>query len=708
MGKALSVLVGVAATGSVMSICWLRRKASDREATGYSNCDLVGVLVGHWSIAHFLAARGLSTTLWALLRLPHLRPCSWARPDAMAAQGWSPLHCAVSQGCYSAAQVLLDMGASIGHADGQGNTALAMAVAQKQSALVQLLLRSGADANASDAKAATPLHIAAVTADASLVCSLLSAKAQPDARDAKGWTPLLAACAKPERWPAACALLEAGASARTVTHGQRLSALMLVAEWKQEQQAGIAAASLLKHSADPAVVNMFGETALHLACRHRQVGAILALCEHGAPTAAQDNDGRFPLQNLIACCCQAPEDNELVDVAMAAILRADPEAVHRLDFGDSSALHTLLDYARLEKSAPLVALKALLDARADPTLEDDTGFTAAHYVAAGEHEAKSEEAMMALLRASPLCPAKFWAGLDLGKKRDKSNSKYIMRRGGHHRIPMADRLAVLDGDVSFSSLARKLAGGRYRQVVALVGAGASTSAGIPDFRSPTGLWANDYSRETLSREGFYSNPERFWAAASEIFSGRKPTKAHALLARMAQEGILRRVYTQNIDGLELGAGVPSDAVVHCHGRVDKVVCSDHSCVLYGDTSSIVAELERVGKDEFKAPVCHCGALLRPAVVFFGESMPRCYERLSGEDMEACDLLLVIGTSLMVYPVAGLVSRVPPLTPRLLLNKERVGVWRNCESNPENYRDVMWEGDCDAGADELASSVGWTL
>merc|ERR1712025_862591 len=97
-------------------------------------------------------------------------------------------------------------------------------------------------------------------------------------------------------------------------------------------------------------------------------------------------------------------------------------------------------------------------------------------------------------------------------------------------------------------------------------------------------------------------------------------------------------------------------------------------------------------DTWKAPRCACGALLRPDIVFFGEPLPGDFATHSGEDMHECDLLIVIGTALSVYPVAGLVSRVSPLTPRLLINREAVGVWRSCDANTENFRDVFWQGE----------------
>lgn len=94
------------------------------------------------------------------------------------------------------------------------------------------------------------------------------------------------------------------------------------------------------------------------------------------------------------------------------------------------------------------------------------------------------------------------------------------------------------------------------------------------------------------------------------------------------------------------------------------------------------------------------------IVFFGEQLPATFHTLSGKDMHHCDLLIVVGTGLSVYPVAGLVNRVSSLTPRLLINREAVGLWWMCNANPENYRDVLFEGECDDGAAELQHALGW--
>jgi len=176
---------------------------------------------------------------------------------------------------------------------------------------------------------------------------------------------------------------------------------------------------------------------------------------------------------------------------------------------------------------------------------------------------------------------------------------------------------------------------------------------------------------------------------------------HHVLASLHERGILRRIYTQNIDGLEAAAGVPEDQIVECHGSALRTICSHNP---EHQLSSLPC-LAAMG-DLKEAPRCSCGALIRPDIVFFGEQLPTTFHNLSGKDMHECDLLIVVGTGLSVYPVAGLVNRVSSLTPRLLINREAVGPWRMCDANPENYRDVLFEGECDDGAAELQHALGW--
>jgi len=632
-----------------------------------------------------------------------LSPC--VDVDAVATENrWTALHIAATEGHTAVVQALVVLRCSPDVGTAQGHTALAIAVARGHRDIVRTLLDGQARPCVSDTKKTTPLHLAAVRGDAVSASLLISARAQLEAADGGGYTPLLVACAKENRWPVAELLLNSSAELGVATHGQKLSPLFLVSEWN-EVAGSKAVQMLLERNADASAVDVFGSTALHQACRRGAVEVVAALCRGGAPVEAQDNDGHFPLELLCACCAKAPEDQRLVEVALRSILEANPAAACRLDFSDASSLHVLLNLAGVEKTLPLLAVRALLDARADPTIEDESGYTAAHYAARAGKSKEDGTKLLEILRTASESKKDFWQSVDLQKPRGTSNAKYLARRGGHHRIPLEARAAVLNGNFSLPGIA-KLIESRCKKIIVLLGAGASTAAGIPDFRSDSGLWAQASTRELFSYEGFFTEPERFWRKTAELFNGRKPTKVHALLAHLEQKGILLRVYTQNIDGLEHAAGVSADRIIECHGTTSRVVCSkNRQHAIDGLTASEVADDVLQGH---AAPRCHCGALVRPDIVFFGEPLPPKFHSCSGEDLATCDLLMVVGTALSVYPVAGLVNRVPALTPRLLINREAVGPWKGAEENAENYRDVFFEGECDLGAELLARELSWPL
>eukprot|EP00403_Amphidinium_massartii_P028975 CAMPEP_0178404820 /NCGR_PEP_ID=MMETSP0689_2-20121128/18085_1 /TAXON_ID=160604 /ORGANISM="Amphidinium massartii, Strain CS-259" /LENGTH=628 /DNA_ID=CAMNT_0020025825 /DNA_START=275 /DNA_END=2161 /DNA_ORIENTATION=+ len=620
---------------------------------------------------------------------------------------WTPLHVAATAGHATAASILLQRGASVNTSSSEGHTALAVAVARGWSDMVQLLLSATANPCTQDRKLTSPLHVAAVRGDPLLGQLLLQSKAALEQKDSSGFTALLRACAKEERWPLAEVLLEARAEVGISAYGQGLTPLLLVAAWEDEKASSRAACRLLESLGDPAAVDIFGTTALHIACRNGRPELVTTLCRKGAPAAAQDNDGHFALQMLCACCAKEPDNQSLVEVAMNAILQADKAASNRLDFSDANALHSLLLLAGTEKTQPLMALRALIAAEADPTCEDESGFTAVHYAAKASAGAIDQSEMVLALKESAKVQGNpsFWDSLDIQKQRKTSNAKYLARRGGHHRIPLHIRQAVLDGDASLSAVAALISTGRCTKIVALIGAGASTSAGIPDFRSPSGLWAQAATRELFSYDGFFQEPDAFWIKAHELFNDREPTQTHAMLACLAERGLLHRIYTQNIDGLEEAAGIPPEMIIPCHGTAQRVRCSarrEHTSCSRSTLS--IAESVKLGHG---APVCEeCGALLRPDIVFFGEPLPEEFENKNGEDVRECDLLIVIGTALSVYPVAGLVNRVSNLTPRLLLNHEAVGPWKVSQCSPENYRDVFYKGDCDSGSQELLRLLRW--
>jgi NAD-dependent deacetylase len=193
-----------------------------------------------------------------------------------------------------------------------------------------------------------------------------------------------------------------------------------------------------------------------------------------------------------------------------------------------------------------------------------------------------------------------------------------------------------------------------RRIVALTGAGISTESGIPDFRGPKGLWTQNPKAEKLSDIRYYmADPEVRRLAWQQRLSHpawqAKPNAGHLALVAMEQSGRLHALITQNIDGLHQLAGNSAEKVIEVHGTMREVVCM--RCDWRGP---MLETLERVRAGE-EDPACHaCGGILKSATISFGQSLiPEVIDRTM-QAAERTDLLLAIGTSLMVYPVANVV------------------------------------------------------
>ena len=185
--------------------------------------------------------------------------------------------------------------------------------------------------------------------------------------------------------------------------------------------------------------------------------------------------------------------------------------------------------------------------------------------------------------------------------------------------------------------------------VVLTGAGVSTESGIPDFRSPGGLWAEFDPLDYGSIESFRADPVRVWrfyAPRFSVLTEAEPNAAHLALAELERKGLVRAVVTQNIDLLHERAG--SREVIEVHGSIRTSSCL--SCGVRWPLARVLELIEEGGG----APRCpSCGTVLKPDVVFFGELLPeRAIDRATELAREA-GLLLVVGSSLEVYPVAGL-------------------------------------------------------
>ena len=185
--------------------------------------------------------------------------------------------------------------------------------------------------------------------------------------------------------------------------------------------------------------------------------------------------------------------------------------------------------------------------------------------------------------------------------------------------------------------------------VVLTGAGVSTESGIPDFRSPTGLWTEFDPLEYGSIEAFRADPEkvwRFYAPRFSMLTDAEPNPAHIALAELERRGLVRAVVTQNIDLLHERAG--SREVVEVHGSI-----RTSTCPLCGQRY-LLAEVLELLADGDGAPRCDDdGAVLKPDVIFFGELLPGVAIDRATELAREARLLLVVGSALEVYPVAGL-------------------------------------------------------
>jgi NAD-dependent deacetylase len=180
--------------------------------------------------------------------------------------------------------------------------------------------------------------------------------------------------------------------------------------------------------------------------------------------------------------------------------------------------------------------------------------------------------------------------------------------------------------------------------VVLTGAGISVPSGIPDFRTPlTGLWANVDPMEVAHISVWRRDPQRFWSFYGQRFAildGKQPNGAHRAIAELERRGLVSGVITQNIDGLHALAG--SDPI-EVHGSIRTA-----SCLSCGASYSL-AETRARGE----LPLCDCGAVLKPDVVLFGELLPeRAMQRASALAADA-GLMIAVGSSLEVWPVAGL-------------------------------------------------------
>ncbi|KAF9361083.1 NAD-dependent histone deacetylase sir2 [Mortierella sp. AD094] len=264
-----------------------------------------------------------------------------------------------------------------------------------------------------------------------------------------------------------------------------------------------------------------------------------------------------------------------------------------------------------------------------------------------------------------------------------------------------------------------------KNIMVLTGAGVSVSCGIPDFRSPDGIYSRlsefelDDPTQMFELEFFSEKPEVFYSFAREIFpSNFTPSPSHNFIKMLEDQGKLLRNYTQNIDTLEQKAGISN--VLQCHGSFatascirckhqvpgDDIkesifkqqvayckVCRATSPVLQSQTDVLETIMESAGEHNAGA------AVMKPDIVFFGERLPSAFDDNFDEDRDKADLLIVIGSSLKVAPVSDIMHQLPRSIPQILINRTPI---------THMEFDVQLLGNCDTIAAELCRMAGWEL
>ena len=213
---------------------------------------------------------------------------------------------------------------------------------------------------------------------------------------------------------------------------------------------------------------------------------------------------------------------------------------------------------------------------------------------------------------------------------------------------------------------------RSRFAIAFTGAGISAESGVPTFRGFNGLWKRHRPEELATPEAFRKDPHLVWSFYKwrmDLIRKAKPNRAHYALAELEKMGVLKAVITQNVDDLHREAGTKN--LIELHGNIFRVRCT--SCT-YRENLKESGRLEEFLKEKDLPKCPECGSLLRPDVVWFGEPLPRKALEEAFQLAERADLVLVIGTSGVVYPAAYIPQIVKETGGKVIeVNTEESGV-----------------------------------
>ncbi|EFA80812.1 ankyrin repeat-containing protein [Heterostelium album PN500] len=422
---------------------------------------------------------------------------------------------------------------------------------------------------------------------------------------------------------------------------------------------------LMHSSANTKLLNRFGNTALHDACIKSNANAVRAILAYDRSLASLvDNDKSTALHlscNLVTSTVDSHRE------VIEALLYAGAD-VNAADAGNATPLHILCCNSG-EKANELIPL--LLENGANPTLENISGWTPLHHCA----NLNNLEALKMLSDWCAKNQSEFLDTFDVNKKK-------IARSRDDNAAELEDRNAE-KGEDRLKRIAHDIEVGKIKNIVFLTGAGISVSSGIPAYRTKDGIY-NRSKTFQFSMDSLLDDPDAFYSGVKEYFypvvTGEfKPSKAHEFIARLNERGLLLRNFTQNVDNLDEKAGIPEERIVHAHGSFLHWYCT--GCGKEEkDLQSVWKEIGRGG-----TPICGnrpCREVLRPGVVFFGEPLPSYFHQRAISDLRDADLLIVMGSSLQVYPFGGLPNDIDPKRPRILINSEAVGPFRGKQEEVE--------------------------
>lgn len=228
--------------------------------------------------------------------------------------------------------------------------------------------------------------------------------------------------------------------------------------------------------------------------------------------------------------------------------------------------------------------------------------------------------------------------------------------------------------------------------VAFTGAGISTESGIPDFRSPGGIWSKmkpiDFS-DFVSSEEMRRESWRRKLIIDRDFNKARPNRGHRALAALVERGVCAAIITQNIDGLHQSSGVPDAKVIELHGNATYAACLD--CRRRYELGPIY----KLFKSDETLPICSCGGMVKTATISFGQAMPVVAMRQAEQQTLSCDLFIAIGSSLVVYPAAGFPALAKRNGAKLVINNRE-------PTDQDNLADLVLHGEI---GDTLGAAAG---